>query len=122
MNPGFRKNSVLPLLVFMLMMFSGCITRNHFRGMEPSVRPLKSPSYKVIEEAETMTSNFNLLWFFAVTPLPDYDKAIMKIVKEKGGDDLIDVRWWHERQDWILGTVNIIHIKGKVIKYISENE
>jgi hypothetical protein len=122
MNIRFKKNSILPLLVFMLMIVPGCITRNHFRGMEPSIKPLKSPSYKIIDEAETKVSNFNLLWFFAVTSLPDYDKAILETVKEKGGDDLIDVRWWHERQDWILGTINIIHIKGKVIKYISEDD
>jgi len=52
-----------------------------------------------------------------VTPLANFDRAISDAINQKNGDDLIDVSWYIERQYWIVGTINIIHIKGKVIKY-----
>ncbi len=116
-----RKNSVRAaagVLVFAACaIFAGCVTSSHVRGIEPSVRPLQRTAYVVLGEAEARSSNFTLLWFFTVTPLPDIDRAVSVAVTAKGGDELIDVRWWLERQYWILGTVNVVHIKGKVIRY-----
>lgn len=100
-----------------VIVLTGCITTRHVAGHEPHVRPLKSLQYEIVGEAESFTSNFNLLWFFNVTPLANFDRAISDAINQKNGDDLIDVSWWIERQYWIVGTINIIHIKGKVIKY-----
>lgn len=100
-----------------IVVLTGCITTRHVAGYEPHVRPLKSLHYEIVGEAESFTSNFNLLWFFNVTPLANFDRAIMDAINQKNGDDLIDVSWWIERQYWIIGTINIVHIKGKVIKY-----
>lgn len=103
--------SLLPLII------SSCITIRHVAGYEPNVRQLKPNDYGVVGSAEAIASNFNLLWFFSVTPLANFDRAISEAINQKSGDDLIDVSWYIERQYWIIGTINIIHIKGKVIKY-----
>jgi hypothetical protein len=100
-----------------IVAFTGCITTLHVAGYEPHVRPLKSLQYEILGEAESFTSNYNLLWFFNVTPLANFDRAISNAINQKNGDDLIEVSWWIERQYWIVGTINVIHIKGKVIKY-----
>jgi len=108
----------LPYIVLLcITLSSGCITTRHVAGYEPHVRPLKDASYQIVGQAESSTSNFNLLWFFNVTPLANFDRAISDAINQKNGDDLIDVSWYIERQYWIVGTINIIHIKGKVIKY-----
>jgi hypothetical protein len=99
---------------------AGCVSFTHFGGMEPSVRPMKPLPYDVIGEAESSTGNFNLLWFFNVTAPANFDRAVSDAINQRGGDELIDVRWWLERQHWILGTVNVIYIKGKVVKYREE--
>ncbi|MCX8123900.1 MAG: hypothetical protein N3F66_07015 [Spirochaetes bacterium] len=108
---------LLCIALFCIMAFTGCITTRYVAGYEPHVRPLKSLQYEIVGQAQSFTSNFNLLWFFNVTPLANFDRAISDAINQKNGDDLIDVTWWIERQYWIIGTVNIVHIKGKVIKY-----
>ncbi len=104
------------------MSTSGCIVYRqlHIGGMEPQVRPLQQKPYEVVGEAESKISNFNLLWAVTVTDRPDFDRALREMVSEKGGDDIIEVRWWRERQHWVLGSINILRIKGKVIRYIEE--
>ncbi|PKL37532.1 MAG: hypothetical protein CVV44_14380 [Spirochaetae bacterium HGW-Spirochaetae-1] len=117
-----KISRILPALVLFLAVagLTGCIrfSRVHCTGIEPSVRPLKAQSYEVLGEAESMVSNYTFLWVWTVTPRPDYNRAMNEMISEKGGDDLIDVRMWREKQYWILGTVTIFHIKGKVIRYI----
>lgn len=108
---------LLFIVLLCSIVFLGCVTTHNVAGYEPHVRPLKDISYQIVGEAESFTSNFNLLWFFNVTPLASFDRAISDAINQKNGDDLIDVSWYIERQYWIVGTVNIIHIKGKVIKY-----
>lgn len=98
--------------------FSGCIySRARTSSIEPYVSQLRSAEYEIVGEAETMVSNMSLLWVVSVTPRPDYNSAILEMVSERGGDDIIDVRMWTEKQHWIFGTITIMHIKGRVIKY-----
>lgn len=108
---------LLCIAFFCILAYSGCISTQHVAGYEPHVRPLKSFEYEILGDGESFTSNFNLLWFFNVTPLANFDRAISDAINQKNGDDLIEVSWWIERQYWIVGSINIIHIKGKVIKY-----
>ncbi len=105
------------IVLCITIFFPGCITIMHVAGYEPNVRPLKDISYQVVGEAESFTSNFNLLWLFNVTPPASFDRAVSDAINQKNGDDLINVSWYIERQYWILGTINVIHIRGKVIKY-----
>lgn len=107
-------------LFFMLQFISGCVSlRIHATGLEPAVHPVpdSSGNYKKLEETELMASSFKLLWFFPVTPEPDINQIIENKIIGSGGDNIIDMKVWHERQIWILGTVDIIHIKGTIIRY-----
>ncbi len=109
---------LLLIIIFAISLFSGCIySRVKSSGIEPYVSQLRSSEYEIVGEAETQISNMSLLFLVSVTPRPDYNSAILEMVSEKGGDDIIDVRTWIEKQHWIFGTVTIMHIKGRIIKY-----
>jgi hypothetical protein len=105
------------LLIIFLISFSACIgIQKNFKGIEPSARPLTAKKYEILEPAEFQVSSFRLFWFFPVTPGLNIYETIDDTVSRKGGDNLIDMQVWHERQYWILGTIDIVHINGKIIK------
>jgi hypothetical protein len=78
---------------------------------------MESIRYRVLGEAEGTSSSFNLLWIIPVTPRIDYDRAVGDAINNLRGDNLINVRTWFERQVWIIGMVEILHVKGTVIQY-----
>jgi hypothetical protein len=86
-------------------------------GIEPSARPIGERQFEVLDRVEAQSSAFRLLWFFPVTPPADLGAAIDQAMGKKTGDNLIDLRWWHERQVWILGTVDIVHVRGTVVRF-----
>jgi hypothetical protein len=97
---------------------SGCLHFNtRVTGIEPQAKSLENQKYTVLGESEGQSSSFNLLWFIPVTPRMNYAAAVDQAVSSKKGDNLIDVRTWKERQVWIVGTVEILYVRGKVIRY-----
>ncbi len=105
------------ILFLSLFAFSSCIgVHTHVKGIEPNGRPLSAGKYEIIGPAEFQISSFKLLWIFPVTPDMKIYETIDDTVTNKGGDNLIEMQLWHERQYWILGTVDIVHVKGKVIR------
>lgn len=113
----FNKKITL-ILILLFIPLTGCLSsRIYPAGIEPSVSQLKDKAYEILGEAEGQASSFSLLWFITVTPRADIDRAISEAISEKGGDELIDVRWWTERKVYIVGAVEIVHVKGKVIRY-----
>lgn len=97
---------------------SGCISgQTHVAGLEPQARTLEGTDYADLGAAEGESSSFHLFWFFPVTRPINYDQAVEDAVSSKGGDNLINVRFWIERQFWIMGTVHILHVRGNVIRY-----
>lgn len=103
--------------------FLGACSGNHAglrranpAGLMPSLRPITGP-YKILGSAETRVSSFNLLWSVGVTGGPDFERAKRELVATKNGDDIIQVSWYLEREFWILGTVDILHITATVIQY-----
>ena len=113
------KFKTISCLSFILLVFlSGCAFKTHVKGLEPNARPLENKEYEVLETSKAQSSSFSLLWVIPVTIPVDYNTAIDEAINDKGGDNLIDVRCWHEKYYWIVGTVDILHIEGKVIRYI----
>jgi hypothetical protein len=114
----YSANRIIGLmLILSLMTFTACLgIRTHVKGIEPSARPLSTGKYEVIEPVEFSVSSFKLLWIFPVTPDLKIHETIEETVNNKGGDNLIDMQVWHERQYWIVGTVDIVHVKGKIIR------
>jgi predicted membrane protein len=111
------KRTIGLMLFSLLFSLSACLgIQTHVKGIEPSAHPLTTGKYEIIEPVEFQVSRFKLFWFFPVTPDLKIYETIDETVNNKGGDNLIDMQIWHERQFWILGTVDIVHIKGKIIR------
>ena len=116
-----RNIQAFLVLVLSTFLLSACLyDHTRFNGLEPSVRPLQKKKYEVLGEATSLVSNFSFFWVWTVTDEVDYDQSYREMVSEKGGDDLINVRTWQEKQHWIVGTITIIHIQGTVIRYIED--
>jgi len=91
-------------------------------GLAPAVKPLQEFPYEDLGQAEAYTSSFNLLWSVSVTPPPNFERALQELVQSKGGDDAIQVSWSLRKDTWLVGTVNTLHVKGTVIKYVTPTE
>ena len=100
------------------ILVSGCLhQRVRCTGIGPQAKVMENKKYRVLGESEGVSSSFNLLWFIPVTLRIDYDRAVNDAISRMKGDNLIEVRTWKEVQIWIVGMVEILHVKGKVIQY-----
>jgi hypothetical protein len=113
------KSGFLLIVIFAdLCFFTGCVSFTaHPAGVEPSAKYMASEHYEVLGEAEGISSGFMLFWVFPVTPAADSNEAVDDAIKSKGGDNLIEAVFTGERKIYIIGTVNNIYVKGKVIRY-----
>jgi len=114
---SLRRLFVLILILSLAFSVSCISSRIYPGGMEPALSLNPDAEYEVLGTGEGMASSFRLFWVFPVTPAADINRAVTEASALLGGDDIIDVRWWKERKVYILGTVDIIHVRGKVIKY-----
>lgn len=118
-----RRRNKVPILFCILltaaMLFSaGCLSFNTKpRGLEPAAYDMKGRGYELIGESEGQSSSFKLFWFFPVTPGYDYKEAVDEAIAVKGGDNLIEIEYYFERQWWIVGTIEILSVRGKAVKY-----
>ncbi len=113
-----RKIIAVLAILFTATIFASCLrVYTHVKDMSSNAYPIDDEKYDVIGEGEAKSAAFNLLWFFPVTPQISYNEAVYNAISKAGGDNLIDIYTWHERQYWIVGTVNILYVKGKIIKY-----
>ena len=107
------------LLLFCLL-FSGCLSFvRHPAGIAPEAFATQGRSYEVLGDAEGYSSSFTLFWLFPFGQ-PSVDDAIAEAVRSKGGDNLINVSIYKERDVYITGTVNGVRVTGKVIKYVNK--
>ena len=121
-RPFFTSPIAVCILSVYCVMMTGCLhVQTNARGLQTVVRPIQNDTYEVLGPAMGMNSGFRLLWFIPVTPCACADKAVNDAIYSKGGDNLIEVKYWHERQYWLVGTVDIIHVEGIVIRYKSED-
>ena len=109
---------VIVMLLLCVGLCSGCLYKGvRVAGIESHAKVLEGNKYRILGDAEGSSSSFNLLWLLPVTPRIDYDRAVGEAVNSLRGDNLINVRTWFERQIWIIGMVEILHVKGTVIQY-----
>lgn len=105
-------------LIACALMLTGCLyNRTRLTDVSQQARVLENRHYRVLGISEGTSSSFNLLWFIPVTPRMNYEKALNDAVAGMRGDNIIEVRTWVERQVWIVGLVEIMHVRGKVIQY-----
>ena len=102
---------------------TGCLYfRSHPDGIQPIAKETDYYNYEILGDAEGSSSRFALLWFIPVTPPVTYDEAVTEAIRSKGGDNLVEVTSWSETKTYIVGTVYVLHVKGKVIRYISNTQ
>ncbi len=102
---------------------AGCLRlQRHPGGVSPSAYPMKAEKYTVLEEIRGESSSFHLFWFIPVTRRATLQEAVSNAIHEKAGDNLVEISWWRERHYWIVGTVDLYVVKGKVVKYKNEEE
>jgi hypothetical protein len=119
----YKKHGIIIIAACIIfsMFVSGCLHRRvRSTGMAPQAKVMENKKYRLLGESEGQSSSFNLLWFIPVTLRIDYDRAVNEAINRMNGDNLIEVRTWKEVQIWIVGMVEILHVKGKVIKYESK--
>jgi len=119
----YKKHGIIIIAACIIfsMFVSGCLhQRVRSTGMAPQAKVMENKKYRLLGESEGQSSSFNLLWFIPVTLRIDYDRAVNEAINRMNGDNLIEVRTWKEVQIWIVGMVEILHVKGKVIKYESK--
>ena len=112
-----RKAAAFILILSLAFNVSCISSRIYPGGMEPAVSLNPDAEYEIIGTGEGMASSFRLFWIFPVTPEADINRAVREAAASHEGEALIDVRWWKEQKVYILGTVDIIHVRGKVIRY-----
>ncbi|MBN1533146.1 MAG: hypothetical protein JXA20_10825 [Spirochaetes bacterium] len=117
-SKGLQRGLALLAPLLTIIVLSGCLARyTTAGGIEPEFRPLEGKSYRTIGDAGGESSSFYFFWMIPVTPEHSLSQAIEGAIGEKGGDNMINLRWWIEKQHWILGTVNVITVEGTVIRY-----
>ncbi|HNW27439.1 MAG TPA: hypothetical protein PKN50_03085 [Spirochaetota bacterium] len=117
-NKPWRRCIAVIAALLCLGMYSGCLYKGvRVTGLESHAKVMEGKTYHILGEAEGTSSSFNLLWILPVTPRIDYDRAVNEAINSLRGDNLINVRAWFERQVWIIGMVEILHVKGTVIQY-----
>jgi hypothetical protein len=103
----------------LVLLLPGCIySKSHPVGIEPSAKLMESTKYEIIGDGEGSASSFTLFSVIRVTPELNSSAAIDEAVKSRGGDNLIEAVFTKEKRVYIIGTVDIIHVKGKVVRYL----
>jgi len=109
-------------LLAMAVLQTGCLMKyTHPGGIMPSYHPMEDRAYEETGWSTGETSSFHLLWVLPVTPELSLDRAVKEAIHAKGGDNMTDIRWWYATQHWIVGTVCVVHVKGRVIRYRAED-
>ena len=104
-------------LSLVCLLFAGCLSfARHPAGISPAAFETQGRSYDVLDDAEGYSSSFTLFWLFPFGQ-PSLDDAVAEAVRSKGGDNLINVSIYKERDIYITGTVDAVRVTGKVIKY-----
>lgn len=97
---------------------TGCLyNRTRLTDISQQAKVIENRQYRVLGVSEGTSSSFNLIWFIPVTPRTNYEKAVNEAVAGMRGDNIIEVKTWIERQVWIVGLIEILHVRGKVIQY-----
>jgi hypothetical protein len=87
-------------------------------GIEPYARDTGGRRYEILGPAIGESSSFTLFFLAEVTNKASYDEAIEQAIRNKGGDNLIEVTSWRDSKNYIIGNVTTVHVNGKVIRYI----
>ncbi len=120
MRKALIKGVTLFLVSFAVLCTSCVSLSTKAAGIEPSFLPMQKKTYEAAGKASGESSSFYFLWLIPFTPQHRLEEALRSAMQEKGADNLIDIRWYVERQIWILGTVYVIHAEGTAIRFTDD--
>ncbi len=88
-------------------------------GIAVSNVPVEGRRFDVVGTAETTVAWWSLDIGVIGLPLsdPPVDLAQKQLLEEKGGDALINLRYWTDRSVFLLFTRHRFHLKADVIKF-----
>ena len=103
--------AALPLLLVI-----GCASAS--AGIATSNVPLGNREYEILGTAETSTSWWSVDLGIIGLPLdaPPVDAAVQKLLSEKGGDALVNLRYSTDRSIFLFMTRHRFHLKADVVK------
>ncbi|KAB2932751.1 MAG: hypothetical protein F9K24_10255 [Leptonema illini] len=103
--------AALPLLLII-----GCASAS--AGIATSNVPLGNREYEILGTAETSTSWWSVDLGIIGLPLdaPPVDAAVQKLLSEKGGDALVNLRYSTDRSIFLFMTRHRFHLKADVVK------
>jgi hypothetical protein len=91
-------------------------------GIDPASQQLTdrqgtNKSYQIIGTVEDGDGYLNL---FGIIPLGEINinDTFKEIAKKRGGDALINIRYWYRSSYYFIGTYNSLEVKADVIKFI----
>jgi urease accessory protein UreH len=114
-----KSIAIIITIISFPLLLNGCIYLNSRPlGIETSAKSMDYSQYEELGIAEGVSSSFNLLWVIPVTDDATYEEAIAEAIRSKGADNLIGVTKWSERKVIILGTIDVLHVRGTAIRYI----
>lgn len=112
----WRMRTLLAVLALSLIS-AGCAGSS--AGMATSSVPVEGQPYAVLGPAETTVSWWSFDVAFLAFPLgePPVAEAASNLLKEKGGDALINLRYATDRTIIFFMTRHRFHLKADVIKF-----
>lgn len=110
------RRILLILLPAALLVLASCATAS--AGLVTSNIPLEGRKYTVLGTAETVYKWYTFDIGFFGFPLedPPIDKAVQRLLREKGGDALINIRYFTDRSIFLFVTQHRFYIKAEVVK------
>lgn len=116
-RPAFLRTSLFFALIAFALAAGGCVSASG--GIAVSNVPVEGRRFDVVGTAETTVSWWSLDIGVIGLPLsdPPVDVAQGDLLKEKGGDALINLRYWTDRSVFLFFTRHRFHLKADVIKF-----
>ncbi len=91
-------------------------------GITTSTIPLEGKPYRILGDAETTRSWWSFDIGFLGFPLrqPPVDEAVQDLLQEKGGDALVNLRYFTDRSIFLFMTRHRFYLKAEVVKLEGE--
>ena len=107
---------VFSAILALTLSLGGCATAS--AGLATSNIPLDGRKYTVLGTAETVRKWYTFDVGFFGMPLkdPPIDEAVQDLLKAKGGDALINLRYFTDRSIYLFITQHRFYLKAEVVK------
>jgi hypothetical protein len=115
----FQKFYQAPAALFLFLIL-GCASAS--AGIATSNVPLGNREYEILGTAETSTSWWSFDLGIIGLPLgePPVDEAVQRLLREKEGDALVNLRYSTDRSIFLFLTRHRFHLKADVVKLKTE--